>query len=232
MKIETKFITEGIVLLVFENRKDITSTLLRFQEYYESPKFRGKIFSLDEFKKWYVKNSASGKKTGNFTYYRDWGGFNIPSYIFKDFRKGRFNPLSQKEQKVIDILKIVREPFYVIGIFKKHKKIFSLLDHELKHGLFYTNSDYRNAVQAILAKFNLKKINSKLEKKGYHSDVWLDEIQAYANDSSEYIRYQISKPARKMLKKVYNKYSPLNRKELHKMIDCEILQIQKPIHSV
>jgi len=56
---------------------------LRFEEYYESPRFKGRIFTFDEYRKWYVKNSPKGKKTGRFTYYSDWSGFNIPSYALK-----------------------------------------------------------------------------------------------------------------------------------------------------
>lgn len=40
MNIEHEKITEKIHLLTFETQLDITSTFLRFQEHYESPRFR------------------------------------------------------------------------------------------------------------------------------------------------------------------------------------------------
>ena len=97
MKLEE--LIENIYHVSFPTRKEAASTFLRFQEHYESPQFRGKIFSLDEFKEWYTANSEKGKAKGKFTYYDDWGGFNIPSYILEPFYKGLFNPLSEKESK-------------------------------------------------------------------------------------------------------------------------------------
>jgi len=105
MRIEHQTLTDRIHLLIFPTQRDVTLTLLRFQEHYESPKFRGKIFSLEEFKRWYVANSPNGIKTGEFTYYTDWNGFNIPSYVLQPFRDGKFNPLSEQERKFLDIFK-------------------------------------------------------------------------------------------------------------------------------
>ena len=45
----------------------LTSTFLRFQEYYESPKFRNLGFSLEEFQDWYVTT----RDHGEFSYYSD-----------------------------------------------------------------------------------------------------------------------------------------------------------------
>lgn len=85
MEIDKKKITDKINLLVFENQKELASTFVRFQEHYESPEFAGKTFSLEEFKEWYIKNSEKGRETGEFTYYEDWSGFNIPSYVMRPF---------------------------------------------------------------------------------------------------------------------------------------------------
>lgn len=63
----------------FSSQEELASTFLRFQEHFESPSFKGKIFSLDDYKRWYIKHSPNGQKTGEFTYYSDWSGFNIPS---------------------------------------------------------------------------------------------------------------------------------------------------------
>jgi len=79
-----KKISEDIYLLVFKNQIDLTSTLLRFQEHFESPKFKDKIFSHKEFVNWYSK----GKE--GFTYFKDWSGFNFPSTNLKNFKNGQF----------------------------------------------------------------------------------------------------------------------------------------------
>ncbi|MEK7106247.1 MAG: ABC transporter ATP-binding protein, partial [Patescibacteria group bacterium] len=70
----------SIYLVEAPTQYALASTFLRFQEHYESPKFRGQFFSLEEFMDWYAE------EYGNFTYYKDWTGFNIPSYILKSFR--------------------------------------------------------------------------------------------------------------------------------------------------
>ena len=102
---KVKEIIKNIFHISFSTQHELASTFLRFQEYYESPKFRGKIFSFYEYKKWYTANSPKGKKTGKFTYYKDWGGFNIPSYVLKPFYQGKFNPLSNKEKKFLRAFK-------------------------------------------------------------------------------------------------------------------------------
>ena len=50
---KVKKITDRVYLVTFTNRFDLTMTFMRYQEYYESPKFRNKIFSLAEFMRWY-----------------------------------------------------------------------------------------------------------------------------------------------------------------------------------
>lgn len=162
----------NLVLIRTERQYTLASTFLRFQEHYESPKFRGEIFSLEEFMDWYAV------KFGNFTYYQDWSGFNIPSSILKPFREGRFNPLSQKENRLLDLLANIPEPFYVVGIYGG-KIDLSTLKHELVHGLFYTVPKYREDVRRILVPDKIQRFTAVLKKMGYHPAVWRDETNAY-----------------------------------------------------
>ena len=177
-----KKISNNIYLIKFRTRYELTSTLLRFQEYYESPKFKGQIFTLKEFKKWYTKNSPKGKKTGKFTYYKDWSGFNIPSHILTPFYNGLFNPLTDAEKNVLKAFsKIKRKKFYIIGVYNDLDKI--ILKHEIAHGMYYANSAYRRAVNKILKKADrvaVRQIYSYFKKyAGYHKDVFADETHAY-----------------------------------------------------
>lgn len=160
---------------------DLTSTFLRFQEHYESPEFKGKIFTLEEYKKWYTANSPKGKQTGEFTYYEDWNGFNVPSHIFEPFFEGKFDPLDEKEKNLLDMVKPFRpKRFYVIGT---HSNNVRVLTHEIAHGLFYTNDDYKKEVLLVLEKINADtrdQINGYLASSGgYNQDVWEDETHAY-----------------------------------------------------
>ncbi len=188
-------ITKNIILLRFKSKKEITSTMLRFQEYYESPEFKNKIFTLNEFKIWYTKNSPNGKKTNKFTYYNDWSGFNIPDYCFDPFINGDFNPLTKKEQKILKTISSLKKPFYIIAVYKDD----SLL-HEVKHGLFHVNSDYKNEVLKVLNKYKLKKQRKKIQELGYHEDVLNDELHAYTEILPILLQEKLIKIYRKYIK--------------------------------
>jgi len=209
MNIEHKKLADRIHLLIFENQQDITSTFLRFQEHYESPEFRGKIFTFDEFQEWYVKNSPKGAVSGEFTYYSDWNGFNIPSYILKPFYNGKFNPLSEQERSFLDIFKDEGGTFYIIGVHKESKIKDQLLKHEIAHGLFYTNDSYRLEVQQTLSRFDdIKKIKEELSlKAGYHEEVLEDEVHAYSIDYESNLKTPIPEKLSEELRKLYEKYS-------------------------
>jgi hypothetical protein len=184
MQIDHQILVDRIHLLTFDNQIDMTSTFLRFQEHYESPFFKGKYFTLDEFKEWYIKTSPNGKKSGKFTYYTDWGGFNIPSYILKPFFNGAFNPLSENEKQFLSYFENNESDFYIIGITKQTTSSQSAIVHETAHGLFYLNESYRKEIEQIISAYDVYKFNEKLIDMGYHQDVLVDEIQAYCIDST------------------------------------------------
>ncbi len=208
MKLKLMKITDKIYLIIFENQFDITSTFLRFQEHYESPKFRGKIFSLEEFKKWYVQNSREGKLTGKFTYHHDWSGFNVPSYVLTPFYEGKFNPLSSKEKRILDMFKKTEEPYYIIGIHKEMPHVASLLKHEIAHGLFYTNKVYKKEVLTILNRFDTKSIRKLILQfeAGYHEAVMDDETHAYTLASGIKLKSKEHKLMKKLLDNLYKKH--------------------------
>lgn len=207
MKIRIRRVTGHIFLLIFETRRDIASTFLRFQEYYESPKFKGKIFTLEEFKKWYINNSPRGKKTGKFTYYSDWDGFNIPSRVLEPFFKGNFDPLSDKETRILHLFKNKRSEFYIIGVPKKIKNMTDIIRHETAHGLFYTNKNYRKEVMKVMRSFDLRDIKKAISAKGnYHKSVLDDECQAYALGCGKDLKTRIPQELQRRLRDIYNKH--------------------------
>ncbi len=170
-KIEINEIFPDIFHLEFETQEDLTSTLMRFQEYFESPKFRGKIFTVKEFIEWYATTS-----NGEFTYFKDWNGFNFPSYVLKPFYDKKFTGLTKKEKHILNIFKNKTGKFYVIGTHKKKKKTLS---HEIAHAFFYSHPEYKQRVEDILAKVDLSPIYDALSTFGYHKSVFLDEAHAY-----------------------------------------------------
>ena len=131
-----------IYLVQFDNLYKASATFMRFQEYYESPKFRGKVFSWEEFMDYYAE------KHGEFTYLDDFAGFNLPSKALKPFYQGKFHPLTKKEGKFLELFKNKRGEFYVIGTVRNCD--IEDIRHEIVHGLFYTKPDYRRAVLKCL----------------------------------------------------------------------------------
>lgn len=211
---KVKEVTKNVYCVICKNKKDLGTTFLRFQEHYESPKFKGKIFTHEEFRKWYIKNSPKGKKTGKFTYFQDWAGFNIPSYVLKPFYNGMFNPLSIEEKKLLKFFKQKKNTFYIIGVFHNvHKDI---IKHEICHGLFYTNPPYRKEVMKIINSMNTKQwneITSYFKKhQGYHKDVWKDEAHAYIMNDLDFMKrrgvnVRLFKNLTQPLNHIFSKYS-------------------------
>jgi|GEM_PF-791310 len=157
--------------VTFRTQHLLASTFLRFQEYYESPEFRDKTFDWEEFMDWYAE------RKGKFSYLEDWTGFNIPSYVFRPFRHGFFDPLTRKEATLLRMFEDVPEPFYVIGTTGDADLETSL--HEIVHGLFFVDEAYRKEVEATLVRDELPRLRQALVKEGYHESVFTDEMNAY-----------------------------------------------------
>lgn len=175
-------ITPHVYQVDFETRKKLLKTFLRFQERYESPEFKDKYFTLKEYKTWY----KSFYEKNRFTYYSDWSGCNVPSRIFDDFRNGLMNPLSKAEKELLK--KLPKEgKYYVIGTFGGGNE--GVIEHEIAHGLYYTNENYKKEVDTVLKCFekNHEQLFDFLLKKGYHKDVVWDEIHAYLITNKDYL---------------------------------------------
>ncbi|MBW2967271.1 ABC transporter ATP-binding protein [Candidatus Woesearchaeota archaeon] len=177
-----KEVVARIYHLEFSSQHELASSFLRFQEHYESPEFRGKAFSLDEYVEWYIAHSPGGRETGKFTYYDDWCGFNIPSYVLEPFYEGEFNPLSDAECRILDLFRDLRgERFYIIGTGRGLDP--DTLEHEIAHGLFYTCDGYRQEVLDALGQLGQEDMCLIMDELGstcgYHPSVFDDEAHAY-----------------------------------------------------
>lgn len=178
---KVKKIREGIYQLDYPNQEALAKAMIRFQEHYESPKFRNEIFTLGQFREWYCQ------EYGGFTYYEDWNGFNFPSHILDNFHRGLFDPLTEEEQKVLSVLPGSRETFYVIGTHGGGDD--NVLEHEICHGTYYNNPDYRDAINKELAKYEgqLNDVHEWLLKIGYCEAVLDDETHAYVGVDYKYL---------------------------------------------
>lgn len=175
-------ITPRIVHLNFKDHYQLATTFLRFQEHYESPKFRGKVFSHEEYMDWYAATHG-----GKFSYVEDWEGFNIPSRVLRRFYKGDFDPLWNKERAFLDLFRGKKGRFYVIGTSGENGDP-ETLRHEIAHGLFYTVPAYKREVLAVLKTLDLSQVFGFLGKdQGYHPRVFLDEAHAYILNDLEWL---------------------------------------------
>jgi hypothetical protein len=191
-------LADGIYLVRFRTQYELAASFLRVQEHYESPRFSGRVFTLEQYMDWYAA------RYGAFTYYQDWAGFNVPSTALRPFYQGKFDPLLAKEKRLLRLLKSLRGRFYVIGIYENED-----LTHELAHALFFTDADYRHAVRAAMRRYDTSALKRQIAKAGYARHVLPDEVHAYLVAPSGKLgrRTRALEPLRKELRKLFKRHS-------------------------
>ena len=158
-------VPDKIVRLQFATRNQMGRTFMRPQEHHESPNFRGKIFTVEEFAAWYIADAGIGDQKGEFDYADSVSGFNIPSSTLAPFYDGTFPEITPEEQELLDFFKERFDggkPFYILASYDRgmSTKIedtdpeLAIGDnmHEIAHGLFTTDPGYRAKILDILLK--------------------------------------------------------------------------------
>ena len=184
-----KEVAPRIYCAIIDDDYDRAMLFCRYQEYYESPnkKFRGKYFSWEEYMRFY----KDFWKKDTFTYPIDWSGYNIPSNILEGgidafYKQTEYDKIMNDIYYYCEIDSQNKNEgtstdWYLIGASSKDLKT---MDHEIAHGLFYTNKHYRIKMKSLLHFIpeNIReKINKKLIKMGYANDknILDDEAQAF-----------------------------------------------------
>jgi len=164
------------VWICADSQDELGNTFLRFQEYYESPKFKNQIFTVGQVRSWYSTTYGAD------TYHKDWEGFNIPSSVLEPFRKGLFDPLTIEEKNLLELLRYRHDNFYIIGAQNQ-----AVLRHELSHGLYSYCIKYKISIDQLCHKYkkDLRKVSQYILDKGYDKSVINDEIQAYVTDNDD-----------------------------------------------
>lgn len=152
---------------------------LRYQEYYESPTYYKKFFTIIDFMEWYTNSFNNGLY---FSYTYDWAGFNIPSNVIDDFLIEPspikdFNKYDEEMIKIFKTLKTLNDKFYIIGTNFNNV----CLMHELSHAFFYISCEYRNNMLKLIKHIDTEDYKSfyNLLQKDYHESVIEDEMIAY-----------------------------------------------------
>ena len=225
MKIDYKIeeVRPNVFAVIVKDHYHRAMLFCRVQEYYESPnpEFRGKNFSIWDYIEWY-----SRRNNDVFTYTYDWGGFNIPLKTAWDC----YEKLKETEtpyDKVMDeIIRTIEMTMfnkkntrnwnaYIIGADSTESDTF---EHEICHGLYATNKDYRELVDEVTIAIPLKDYQTfrkNLLKMGYNGIVIDDEIQAYLSTNYEYSKFskgvsrKLCKELHKQYKQIFNLYETI-----------------------
>lgn len=159
---------------IAEDNKLLALAFMRMQEYYESPVFRGTVFSAEEYIAWYTKEHSG------FSYAEDWHGFNVPSDVVNAVLWNFSDHIAEEEMLFNALQKhhvLDRDEFYLIG---SNGKTWEMLVHEVCHALYYLLPQYQIAARSVLGKYNLEPLRTYLKEIGYGANVIDDEVQAYS----------------------------------------------------
>jgi hypothetical protein len=189
VKGKIKEVKPRIYCVQVDDDYDRAMLFCRYQEFYESQykKFRGKPFTWMEYMRYY--KNAWKKRT--FTYPDDWAGYNIPSNSLQKSH-GMFCKDTEYDTIMNDIYWYcakdsiekndgTRCNWYLIGASSKDLRT---LDHEIAHGLYFTNLEYKKEVTKLIKSIkptHYEKLKKKLIKMGYVNDKKIidDEINAF-----------------------------------------------------
>jgi hypothetical protein len=178
-----------IYCVTVDDDYDRAMLFCRYQEFYESPykKFRGKPFTWME----YMRHYKTAWKKRVFTYPDDWSGYNIPSNMLQQAHH-IFCRDTEYDLIMNDIYWYCAKDsmekndgrqadWYLIGASSKDLKT---MDHEIAHGLYFTNDEYRKSVTNLIKQIeptHYEKLKKKLIKMGYVNDKEIidDEINAF-----------------------------------------------------
>jgi len=186
VKYSIKEVYPQIFAVIVPDKYDRAMTFCRVQEFYESPskKFHGRKFCMWEYMKWYAK------KSGAFTYPRDWSGFNVPLKVAIKVAESCSFPDCRFPTFYDDVFKNIVSAIedksgggsrgYVIGTDGKNGTV---LNHEVCHGKYFLSEDYRKLADQITLGRSMKPYYQQLKENiigmGYNAKVVNDEIQAY-----------------------------------------------------
>ena len=184
-----KEIVPRIYCATVDDDYDRAMLFCRYQEFYESPykKFRNKPFTWMQ----YMKHYKDAWKKRVFTYPDDWSGYNIPGNVVE-----KANDVFYKQTEYDHVMNDIyfycaidsqnkndgiRCDWYLIGASSKDK---GTLNHEIAHGLYFTNKEYKKKVTELINNIkpiHYEKLKKKLIKMGYVDDKKIidDEIHAF-----------------------------------------------------
>jgi len=173
-----------IFAVVIKDDKLRSRVFLRYQEFYESDSdsFRGKSFKWNDYIKFYKDKT----KRDYFSYHEDFAGYNVPCDTIEAC-KAKIPDLNIYDMIMFSVTDTIKKlvgdsPYYLIGIDQDNGDDPSLIFHEVAHGLWFSDPDYKNKMTEQIKNMNPKvkdKMIDKIKAYGYGDNVYMDELQAY-----------------------------------------------------
>jgi hypothetical protein len=183
-QIELYEVYPNIFALVIKDDKLRARVFLRYQEFYESDSdtFRGKGFKWEDYINFYKEKT----KKDYFSYHEDFAGYNIPCDTIESC-KTKIPDLNIYDMIMFSVVDTIKEivgsnKYYLIGIDQSNNENPSLIYHEIAHGLWFSDPEYKSLMKSLLDQMdsNIKEqIIDILKGYGYGDNVFEDEIQAY-----------------------------------------------------
>ncbi len=168
---------EQIYLFLGDSPADLGRPFMRLQEFFESPSklFRRRLFSVRKFRDWYKRTQS---RSGRFTYFTDFQGYNVPGDVFQAFFCLYADTLTRDEISLLKMVGETSKEFYVIGASADSA---ATIDHELSHAFFYLFPEYRKFMLSMLEPYSqyLTPILRYLKANMYAADMMADETIAY-----------------------------------------------------
>lgn len=159
----------------FKSYRTMVRYFLRPQEYWESPVFKNKPFTHEEYKTWYSRTHD-----GKYDVEQTWAGCAMSETAFKPFFDGKFKKLRKEERTMLKILRPYKDKKYFVITSVVGDE--DTLMHEIAHALYGTNLSYRKKVKKILNTLSnntSKFLHSELHAMEYDYERYSDELHAY-----------------------------------------------------
>lgn len=197
-----------IYTVTFSSHYYMNATLMRAAQFKESPRFGGKVESLEKCMDLYYLE----RQNPEFSYFDDWSGYNLSRKDLDEFVKNYWLILGDKERKFFEHIAEVPSDGYVIAVLPGDPD--GALNHEIVHGVYGTNEEYRTNVDIYLQSQDVSDICHTLRAMGYRDLVHADELNAYATTglSSELKKH----------KKQFDKLIPRLQRMLKDATGCDL----------
>lgn len=172
--------------LHFDTRYDLALHFFRYQESTDT-----EIISMIDLMERYSKNFGKG----DFTYTKDWVGFNLPGRVILDLHRRGIKDINKYDNIMLAFAEMIKskegtEDFDIIGTSGEDSNFTNTFNHELAHSLYSHDKRYKNKITKLLKELPVRTHNrlyNKLIELGYQEELndFLDEIQAYLCNGSD-----------------------------------------------